>query len=121
VDFQSLPVGDGKMLFEVVAEKVAAANQAGNLGLVVGATYPEELKTIRQRYPELPLLIPGVGAQGGDLEQVVRYGADAGRCRTIINSSRQVLYASSGRDFAQAARRVAQETRDAINACLPGR
>ena len=66
---------------------------------MVGATYPEELKLIRQRYPEMPLLIPGVGAQGGELEQVVKSGVDQERERTIINSSRQILYASQREGF----------------------
>jgi len=118
VDFQSLPVktdGGQKMLFEIVAEKVNEWNTHGNLGLVVGATYPEELRLIRERYPEMLLLIPGVGTQGGELMQVVRYGVDAGRRKTIINSSRQILYASKGKNFAEAARRAAQELRDKIN------
>lgn len=121
VDFQSLSFetdGDRKMLFEIVAEKVNEWNTHGNLGLVVGATYPEELKLIRQRYPDMPLLIPGVGAQGGELAQVVSYGVDAGRQRTIINSSRQILYASKGKDFAEAARQAALELRDRINSLL---
>jgi orotidine-5'-phosphate decarboxylase len=118
IDFQSLLLKTGggpKMLFEVVAEKVNQWNKYGNLGLVVGATYPGELKLIRQRYPEIPLLIPGVGAQGGELSQVVNYGVDAGRRRTIINSSRQILYASKGKDFAAAAGHTARELRDKIN------
>ncbi len=117
-DFQSLQLeaeGGPRMLFEIVAEKVNEWNKYGNLGLVVGATYPGELKLIRQRYPEMPLLIPGVGAQGGELAQVVSYGADAGRRRTIINSSRQIIYASKGKDFAAAAGRAAKELRDKIN------
>ena len=121
VDFQSLVCesgGEKKPLFEVVAEKVNEWNTAGNLGLVVGATYPVELKLLRERYPEMVLLIPGLGAQGGDTETTVRYGADARRERTIINSSRQILYASRGKDFAEAARKVALQTRDAINAVL---
>jgi len=121
VDFQSLAceTEDGRrMLFEVVAAKVAKWNTAGNLGLVVGATYPEELKTIRERYPEMPILIPGVGAQGGALEPVVKYGMDAKAERTLINSSRQIIYASRGRDFAAAARKAAQELRDRINGFL---
>jgi orotidine-5'-phosphate decarboxylase len=121
VDFQSLSCetdGGHKMLFEVVAEKVNQWNTLGNLGLVVGATYPGELKLIRQRYPDMPLLIPGVGAQGGELSQVVSCGVDAGRRRTIINSSRQILYASKGRDFAAAARKAARELRDRINDLL---
>ena len=118
VDFQSLACkveGGEKLLFEIVAEKVYSWNTHDNLGLVVGATYPEELKLIRQRYPDMPLLIPGVGTQGGELAEVVRYGVDAGRQRTIINSSRQILYASKGKDFAAAARRTALELRERIN------
>jgi orotidine-5'-phosphate decarboxylase len=121
VDFQSLECavsGSRKQLFEVVAEKVSHWNTHGNMGLVVGATYPEELKLIRQRYPDMIVLIPGVGAQGGGLADVVRYGTDAGRQKTIINSSRQILYASRGKDFAQAARKVAEEMRDRINQFL---
>ncbi len=120
-DFQSLPVeteSGVKKLYEAVAEKVNEWNRHGNLGLVVGATYPEELKVIRERYPEMPILIPGVGAQGGELELAVKYGADRGRQRTIINSSRGILYASKGRDFAGAAGRAARELRDRINAYL---
>jgi len=117
-DFQSLSCktdGGYKMLFEIVAEKVNEWNTYGNLGLVVGATYPGELKLIRERYPDMPLLIPGVGAQGGELERVVKCGVDARRERTIINSSRQILYASKGKDFATAARKAALEMRDRIN------
>jgi orotidine-5'-phosphate decarboxylase len=117
-DFQSLLIdtdSGSRMLFEIVAQKVNDWNKSGNLGLVVGATYPKELKTIRERYPLMPLLIPGVGAQGGGLEETVRYGADAKRERTVINSSRQILYASKGRDFAAAARKVAEDTRNKIN------
>jgi orotidine-5'-phosphate decarboxylase len=120
-DFQSLPVtasNGPKMLFEIVAEKVNSWNTHGNLGLVIGATYPQELKTIRERYPEIPLLIPGVGTQGGELTETVRYGADAKRIRTVINSSRQILYASKGKDFAAAARKAALDIRDRINAVL---
>ena len=121
VDFQSLKCetnGGSKMLFEVVAEKVEQWNTRGNLGLVVGATYPEELKLIRQRYPDMLLLIPGVGTQGGDLAHVARYGVDANRQKTIINSSRQVLYASKDKDYAQAAGQAARELRDGINRYL---
>ena len=118
VDFQSLLCevnGSRHHLFEIVAEKVSQWNAYGNLGLVVGATYPEELKLIRQRYPDMPLLIPGVGAQGGELSKVVSYGVDTRRQRTIINSSRQILYASKDKGFAQAARQAAKELRDRIN------
>jgi orotidine-5'-phosphate decarboxylase len=120
-DLQSLQIETGgapKKLFEVVAEKVNEWNKYGNLGLVVGATYPQELKTIRERYPEIMLLIPGVGTQGGELSETVKYGADAKRIRTVINSSRQILYASKGKDFASAARKAARDMRDKINAIL---
>lgn len=121
VDFQSLRCetdSGPKMLFEAVAAKVAEWNTSGNIGLVVGATYPEELKLIRQRYPDMLLLIPGIGAQGGDLQQVVSYGVDAGRQKTIINSSRQILYASRGKDYAGAAGQAARKLRDEINRYL---
>lgn len=117
-DFQSLRCETehgSRALFEIVAEKAAMWNKHGNVGLVVGATAPEELKRIRQSYSNMPLLIPGVGAQGGDLAQTVSNGFDAKGERTIINSSRQILYASRGKDFAQAARTAAQTLRDQIN------
>ena len=96
-------------------------NTNGQLGLVVGATFPEEMARVRELAPTLPLLIPGVGAQGGDAATTVRNGwrADA-QGRTVapilVNSSRAVLYASSGTDYTQAARRVAQATRDELQA-----
>jgi orotidine-5'-phosphate decarboxylase len=76
------------------------------------------LKLIRQRYADMLLLIPGVGAQGGDLSLTVSYGVDAGRQRTVINSSRQIIYASKGPDFAAAARAAALEMRDRMNEYL---
>ena len=121
VDFQSLQCerdGSYYSLFEIVAQKVNEWNTCDNMGLVVGATYPEELRSIRQRFPDMPLLIPGIGAQGGDLPAVISYGADAKRERTIINSSRQIIYASQGSDFARAARHAAAELRDQINYSL---
>ncbi len=117
-DFQSLrcEVEDGsRPLFEIVALRASQWNTHGNIGLVVGATYPEELKLIRQSHPDMPLLIPGIGAQGGDLALTVRYGVDAQGERAIINSSRQILYASRGNDFAEAARQAASTLRDQIN------
>ena len=117
-DFQSLrcETENGmRPLFEIVADKAAQWNKAGNIGLVVGATYPGELKTVRQAHPDMPFLIPGIGAQGGDLQLTLRYGLDTNRERTIINSSRQILYASRGKDFAEAARKAAQALRDQIN------
>jgi orotidine-5'-phosphate decarboxylase len=118
VDFQSLRCETEtgpRPLFEIVAGKAQEWNKYGNIGLVVGATYPEELKLIRQSYPEMLLLIPGIGAQGGDLGLTVRYGVDAQREKTIINSSRQIIYASRGKDFAEGARKAALTLRNQIN------
>jgi len=118
IDFQSLQCQTEhgyRQLFEIIAVKASEWNVHRNIGLVVGATYPEELKLIRRRYPDMPLLIPGIGAQGGDLALTVRYGVDARRERTIINSSRQIIYAARGKDFAPAANRAAAELREQIN------
>ena len=122
VDFQALNFevdGSRRPLFEIVAQKASEWNIHGNIGLVVGATYPEELRLIRQSHPDMPLLIPGIGAQGGDLALTVRYGVNAQGQRAIINSSRQIIYASREKDFAEAARKVASELRDQINYHLP--
>ncbi|MDE2401917.1 MAG: orotidine-5'-phosphate decarboxylase [Burkholderiales bacterium] len=96
-------------------------NTNGQMGLVVGATFPDEIARVRELAPTLPLLIPGVGAQGGDAAATVKAGRRVGgdgrvTGAVIVNSSRAVLYASSGEDFASAARRVAQETRLTLNA-----
>ncbi len=118
VDFQSLRCETElgyHPLFELVALKASQWNIHGNIGLVVGATYPEELRLIRQAHPDMPLLIPGIGAQGGDIALAVRYGVDAQGERAILNSSRQIIYASREGDFAQAARRVASSLREQIN------
>ncbi|MCJ7634720.1 orotidine 5'-phosphate decarboxylase, partial [Candidatus Bathyarchaeota archaeon] len=87
----------------------------GNCGLVVGATYPEQLKEIREIAPELPILIPGVGAQKGDAELTVKYGTDKNGELAIINSSRGILYASPEKDFAKTARNEAKKLRDLFN------
>ncbi|MFC2060468.1 orotidine-5'-phosphate decarboxylase [Chloroflexota bacterium] len=118
VDFQSLQCESepgSRPLFEIVAQKASQWNIHGNIGLVVGATYPEELRLIRQNHPDMPLLIPGVGTQGGDLALAVRDGVNVRGEGIILNSSRQILYSSRETDFAQAARRVASELRDQIN------
>ncbi len=121
LDFQSLRCeaeSGHRPLFELVALKAEEWNKYGNIGLVVGATYPEELKLIRNAHPDMPLLIPGIGAQGGDLTAAVRYGVDANGEKAILNSSRQIIYASQ-EDFAQAARRVASSLREQIDQQLP--
>jgi orotidine-5'-phosphate decarboxylase len=120
-DFQALPCqfeGKTMPLYEVVALKASRWNTNRNLGLVVGATYPEELKNIRQANPDMPILIPGVGAQGGDLELSVRNGIDAHNRGIIINSSRGIIYAGKGADFANAAKKAAQTLRDEINQAI---
>jgi orotidine-5'-phosphate decarboxylase len=114
-DIQNLRLSDGRPLFEAVAELANRWNTQGNVGLVVGATWPAELERIRAICPELPILLPGVGAQGADLGSAMGAGLDAEGGGVIISSSRQVLYASSGDDFAEAARKVALGLRDEMN------
>ena len=107
------------LLYEHVARLAQGPwNLNGQLGLVVGATYPAEIERVRAVAPTLPLLIPGVGAQGGDAAATVRAGWRPG-ASIIVNSSRAILYASSGEDFAAAARREALKTRDTLNAARP--
>lgn len=114
-DLQAQVLEGGERVYERVARLAAGPwNRHGQLGLVVGATYPAEIARVRQLAPTLPLLIPGIGAQGGDAGATVRAGwrRDA---PIVVNSSRAVLYAGEGDDFADAARRAAQATRDALN------
>ena len=114
-DLQGLRLADGRPLFEAVAELANRWNTRGNLGLVVGATWPEQLERIRAICPEMPILLPGVGAQAAGLAQALQAGLDVRGGGVIVTSSRQVLYASSGDDFASAARRAALNLRDEIN------
>jgi len=114
-DLQSLQA-DGKPVYLHVAERAARDwNGNGNCCLVVGATWPQELGAVRKLAPTLPILVPGIGAQGGDLSAVLASGLDASGAGLMINSSRAILYASSGADFASAAGDAARELRDAIN------
>ncbi|MGY1521258.1 orotidine-5'-phosphate decarboxylase [Luteimonas sp. A482] len=114
-DFQELLV-DGQPLYQHIARTIAGEwNGNGNCALVVGATFPGELKRIRDIVGDMPLLIPGVGAQGGDIEAVVRNGTTADGTGLMINSSRGILYASGGADYASAAADAARSLRDAIN------
>ena len=120
-DFQDVQVvtEDGVMpLYQQMALACQEWDTKGNLGLVVGATVPDQLQEIRAACPTMPLLIPGVGAQGGDLEAAVRLGVDSRGRAALINSSRGIIYASSGRDFAQAAAREANKLRESINQVL---
>ncbi len=118
---QDLPVGDGT-LDGMIARKAVewGAKYPGACGLVVGATAPEALARLRAIAPELPFLIPGVGAQGGDLASAVRHGATRSGLGPIISASRSILYASSKMDFAEAARAAAIRLRDEINAVRSG-
>ena len=116
-DLQFLAV-DGQPLYEHVARMVAEKwNANGQCALVVGATFPNELARVRSLVGDMPLLVPGIGAQGGDIEATVRAGCSADGTGMMINSSRAILFAQreGGEDFTQAARRVALATRDAIN------
>ena len=115
-DFQKDP---HQPLYEQVIAKAHEWNAAHNIGLVAGATQPEHLARVRALAPNMPLLMPGVGAQGGSVELAVKNGCDAQGAGILINSSRGILYASQGRDFAAAARQATRALRDAINAHRP--
>lgn len=119
-DFQELVVhpesAGGRPLYQHVAQTIAEKwNAHGNCLLVVGATFPEELTQVRAIVGDMPLLIPGVGAQGGDVEAVIRNGRTADGTGLVVSSSRAILYASNGNDFADAARDAAKALRDEIN------
>lgn len=116
-EFQDLLV-EGRPFYQVVAERVQAWDEHGNCGLVVGATYPQELAQVRGLCPQMPLLVPGIGAQQGNLAQAVRAGVDARGGRLLINAARAILYASTGPDFAEAASRAARELCEAIRAVI---
>ena len=116
-DLQFLQV-DGKPLYQHVARLVAQQwNANGQCALVVGATFPQEIAAVRDIVGEMPLLVPGIGAQGGDIEATVLAGQTRDGSGMMINSSRAILYAKpeGGEGFADAAARIAQHTRDAIN------
>lgn len=115
-EFQSGLI-EGAPLFERVARTATDVwARRGEVALVVGATYPDELARVRSIVGDMALLVPGIGAQGGDVAAVVRAGRDSSGYGLIVNSSRAVLYADSGTGFATAARAVASATRDAIRA-----
>jgi orotidine-5'-phosphate decarboxylase len=123
-EFQSLIVEDESLsaprstLYEVVVRKATEWHRQGpgTCGVVVGATYPKELERIRSLAPDLPFLVPGVGAQGGDLAATVRHGPTASGLGPVVNASRSVLYASGREDFGEAARAAAIHLRGEINA-----
>lgn len=116
-EFQDLLVGERQEpLYQVVARQVAESwNENGNCALVVGATYPNELVQVRRIVGDMPILLPGIGAQGGEVEATVRAGKDSRNMGMIINSSRGIIFASKGEDFAQAARTATEQLRAEIN------
>jgi orotidine-5'-phosphate decarboxylase len=115
-DLQDLEV-NGRKLYQVVAEHAARRwNERGNCLLVVGATYPQELAEVRAIVGDMAFLVPGVGAQGGDIAQAVKNGQTASGAGLIISSSRAILYAARDESFATAARAATQTLRDQINA-----
>lgn len=116
-EFQDLLVGDSQEpLYQIVARHVAQSwNDNGNCAVVVGATYPAELKQVRAVVGDMPILIPGIGAQGGEIAATVSAGKDSRGWGMIINSSRGIIFASKENDFAQAARRATEKLRAEIN------
>lgn len=114
-EFQNLMV-EGRPLYEYIAEKVAHEwNTLGNCTLVVGATYPEELKKVRELVGDMTLLVPGIGAQGGDVKKTIKAGINSQNTGLLINSSRGIIFASTGDDFADRSREEAMKLRDEIN------
>lgn len=112
---------DAPPVYEQVARLAAGRwNAAGNVMMVAGATHPEELARVRELAPDIPLLVPGLGAQGGDPARIVRAGLDARGRGLVVSSSRAILYASDGTDFADAARAEAQRSRDALREAARG-
>ena len=105
-DFQNLQVGNDKRLYEYVAQRASEWNVHGNVGLVVGATTPDELERVREHVPDLPFLVPGVGAQGGDAEAAVEFGLADGV--GLVNSSRGIIFAGEGEAFDRAAGEAAK-------------
>ena len=118
-DLQDLPIahaGSTRPLYQHVAETIARDwNGHGNVSLVVGATWPEQLREVRAIVGDMPFLVPGVGAQGGDVEAVVTNAKTADGTGLMVSSSRAILYASNGGDYADAAAHEARTLRDAIN------
>ncbi len=114
-DIQTETISGYPRLFMKVAKAVLGWNKLGNCGIVVGATYPEELRDVRQEVGNLPILIPGLGAQGGEVEPAVKYGMSERKKDAIYNSARAIIFASSGPDFAEAARRETLKLHEMIN------
>jgi orotidine-5'-phosphate decarboxylase len=116
-EFQDLKIAS-EPLYKIVARRVVDWNEHGNCGLVVGATYPEEMQEVRSVANDLPILIPGIGVQNGDLEKTVKAGKDSKGKGMIISASRAIIFASHGKDFAKAARAKATELDSAIRGAM---
>lgn len=114
-DFQDLRLDDGRLLYEAVAETAREWNVRGNVGLVAGATWPEQVERVREICPDMPILLPGLGLQEGDLEASVQAAMDVNGEGFIANVSRAVLYAAKDDGYAKAARKIAQKLRNRIN------
>jgi orotidine-5'-phosphate decarboxylase len=114
-DLQDAELAAGETVYERVARLASEWNERGNVGLVVGATAPEELERVRELAPELPSLVPGVGAQGGDVETAIEYGLADGV--GLVNSSRGIIFADEGEEFAQAAGEAAKRLKRRLNEC----
>lgn len=112
-DIQNLELAEGDTIYERLASLATVWNTNDNVGLVVGATAPEELEQVRELAPELPFLVPGIGAQGGDAEAAVTYGMADGV--GLVNASRSVIFAGEGEQFAKAARSAAKRLRTRLN------
>ena len=118
IDNEDYPQRGGRSmpLYQYVAQRVSEEwNENGNCAIVVGATYPKELSEVRAIVGDLPILLPGIGAQGGEVEATVTAGKDSRGWGMIINSSRGIIFASRGEDFAQAARKATENLREEVN------
>ena len=115
-EFQDLDLlGRPEQLYHRVARQVVAGNKLENCGIVVGATYPRELEEVRYIVGDMPILIPGIGDQGGEVEPAVKYGMSPRKKDAIYNSARGIIFTSSGPDFAEAARRETLKLHEMIN------
>jgi orotidine-5'-phosphate decarboxylase len=114
-DLQDIKLENGRLVYEAIAERALEWNHHGNVGLVAGATWPDQIERVREICPHMWILVPGVGAQEGDLEAAVQAAMDAGGGGFLLNASRAVLYAAKGDGYAKSARKAAQKLRSRIN------
>ncbi len=117
-EFQDLKLESGSKLYEYMASEMVKWNKNGNIGIVVGATYPEELASIRKTVGDIPILLPGIGAQGGEVGSTVKAGLDSNKQGIMVHSARGIIFASNGPDFAQAARTAAVKLHEEIASAI---